>query len=348
VAPYSSRGPVRNTFEIKPDVVAPGSYFNPYTSSVEEGTSYAAPYVSGSIVLIKQKSPFWGPHEMKSALASTAIQLRDGDEVISPIAQGSGLINVRDALFSFTMLSPVHLSIYMNEMSAISSKNLEITNLSTQEEIYDLKYTSDDLEGNRYIDITLPGKITLPGEAKEEVPLTAELISNIGLPPATDLQGSGTIHITTSEQRWHVPLIIGLSTPPIIELNGFNFKKKTLTLRVNYNKVFLVIKLGRIVNGQPVLMNEVRYPIPKGEQTMNIQDSTTQLMNTLFKKSAGRELIPIDSEFIIGISAEIQGTEWKQYIGSYNFYFRSGQVQFREHHFQEIKQPTIPRIEYPS
>lgn len=83
----SSRGPSRPNFDIKPDIVAPGTeilstmpryneddpieiYDNAY--KMETGTSQSAPYITGVAALIKQNNPDFTPYDIKIALSNTA------------------------------------------------------------------------------------------------------------------------------------------------------------------------------------------------------------------------------------------------------------------------------------
>ncbi len=84
---------------VKPDIMAPGVNITaaqaagtgsdaPYVSKT--GTSMAAPHVAGSVALVKQEHPTWGPEQLKAALTSTANPLH-GESVFRI---GAGRVDV--------------------------------------------------------------------------------------------------------------------------------------------------------------------------------------------------------------------------------------------------------------
>lgn len=107
MAPSSSRGPSIPHFDIKPDVVAPGSnilstvpvfegadYKKAY--DVKTGTSMATPHVAGVVALLLQKHPEWTPMDVKLALSNTA-QLLD-TETYDVFDQGAGRVHPTAAI----------------------------------------------------------------------------------------------------------------------------------------------------------------------------------------------------------------------------------------------------------
>ncbi len=98
VASFSSRGPTPE-MDLKPDISAPGvnllssvSYGNLF--DFFEGTSMAAPHVTGATALLKQLHPDWTPAQIKSALMSTAVQ--PAALGTNPTNRGAGRLNLGD------------------------------------------------------------------------------------------------------------------------------------------------------------------------------------------------------------------------------------------------------------
>jgi subtilisin family serine protease len=79
VTSFSSAGPTAFGHLLKPDISAPGGQILSSTLpiaggpfAVFDGTSMAAPHVTGAVALLLQRHPSWTPHQVKSALMDTA------------------------------------------------------------------------------------------------------------------------------------------------------------------------------------------------------------------------------------------------------------------------------------
>ena len=119
VASFSSSGPTFEGF-VKPEIVAPGGHISglmSYDSQIVidhpefsdggryfemSGTSQAAAVVSGAVALLLTENPALTPDEVKCKLMASAHPAlkADGSFAYSVFQQGSGVINVKDALAS--------------------------------------------------------------------------------------------------------------------------------------------------------------------------------------------------------------------------------------------------------
>ena len=158
VAPFSSRGPaigitaVTQTFDIKPELVAPGD--NIYTAAqkldpngenynasgyaVVSGTSYAVGMVAGAVALVKQAmQPVAGKltapqlaASLKSAVVNTADSILDSGVTARVNAAGAGRLNAGKAVSVAATLDPP--TICFGAIASISTapkRTLNITNL---------------------------------------------------------------------------------------------------------------------------------------------------------------------------------------------------------------------------
>ncbi|WP_410891415.1 S8 family serine peptidase [Neobacillus sp. 204] len=113
LASFSSRGPSRVTYDIKPEITAPGvnvlstvpgfvhNHDNPsdYTTAYERmsGTSMATPNVTGIAALLLQAKPDLTPDDVKAILMNTADSL---SKPYSVFEQGAGRVNPYEAIHS--------------------------------------------------------------------------------------------------------------------------------------------------------------------------------------------------------------------------------------------------------
>lgn len=143
LADFSSRGPVTSTWEIKPDVVAPGVAINstvPGGYLPLQGTSMAAPHVAGACALLKQAHPDWGPEEIKAALMNTAkpIVNRKG-RLYRTFEQGAGRIQIEKAIKTNTIAMPASLQFgkfQLSDRMHEHSSYVTIKNTGNREQSY--------------------------------------------------------------------------------------------------------------------------------------------------------------------------------------------------------------------
>ena len=122
VTSFSSGGPTAFAHLLKPDVSAPGgqilsSTLPEFTGgspfAVFDGTSMAAPHVSGAAALLLQLHRGWSPQQVKSALVSTAGPAWDDTARTQEAAvtlEGGGLVDLPRAASPFVLTEPASLS----------------------------------------------------------------------------------------------------------------------------------------------------------------------------------------------------------------------------------------------
>ncbi|PEL14219.1 S8 family serine peptidase [Bacillus sp. AFS017336] len=113
LAAFSSRGPTKVTYDIKPEITAPGvqilstvpsyingpNYIGNYNYAYQQlsGTSMATPHVAGIAALLLQKNPNYTPADIKSILMNTADPLKDAYSVYEV---GAGRVDPYEAIHS--------------------------------------------------------------------------------------------------------------------------------------------------------------------------------------------------------------------------------------------------------
>ncbi|MFE7113175.1 S8 family serine peptidase [Streptomyces sp. NPDC057575] len=151
LANFSSRGPVKETFAVKPEITAPGvgivaaraagtTMGTPvdanYTSA--NGTSMATPHVSGAAAILAQRHPDWSADRLKQVLVSTAKQ-----GSYNAYQGGNGRVDVPKAIDAATYSSPAVVS--MGKKSAESApvaKTVSYVNTSATDTTLSLRLFS--------------------------------------------------------------------------------------------------------------------------------------------------------------------------------------------------------------
>lgn len=108
---FSSRGPGAKGTNFKPEITAPGEYINSTLVGsgtggvIEQGTSMAAPHVTGSAALLRQLHPKFGPEAIKALLMNSTVNANpSGDTDLA--RQGVGVVRVNQAAALTSYASP--------------------------------------------------------------------------------------------------------------------------------------------------------------------------------------------------------------------------------------------------
>ncbi|MFE7040375.1 S8 family serine peptidase [Streptomyces atratus] len=151
LANFSSRGPLKDTFAVKPEITAPGvdivaaraagtTMGTPvdanYTAA--NGTSMATPHVSGAAAILVQRHPDWSADRLKQVLVSTAKQ-----GSYNAYQGGNGRVDVPKAIDATTYSSPAVVS--MGKKSAESApvtKTIDYVNTSAADTTLSLRLFS--------------------------------------------------------------------------------------------------------------------------------------------------------------------------------------------------------------
>ncbi|WP_053368384.1 S8 family serine peptidase [Bacillus sp. FJAT-27245] len=220
VAAFSSRGPVTGTWEIKPDVVAPGVGI---TSAVPggylalNGTSMAAPHVAGVCALLKQEHPEWGPAEMKAVLMNTALVLKNSRaEPYRAFEQGAGRIQADKAAAAGTLVLPGSLTfgkIGKPFWKASRSSELVVKNVSGKPIHYSFTVPSPE-DGLRW---QMPLPFTLDSGEERKVRVAVTIDPSLFKGRIVD----GALFLQAGGQPVRIPFILALTEPDYPRVMGF-------------------------------------------------------------------------------------------------------------------------------
>ena len=222
LAPFSSKGPVTVTWEVKPDLVAPGVAIDstiPKGYMALQGTSMAAPHIAGAAALIKQKHPDWSPEQIKAAMMNTAKPLYDQNgRLYKVFEQGAGRIDILSAVQTRALIYPASLSFGQFHKN-IGRKKKEITltleNLSDQEKTF----VFSKPHYQKGVQWQLPISVKVPANGKREVSVS------IDVAPKSLREGlyDGTLVVTAGSQTIRLPYLFVVGEPNYPKIMGFEF-----------------------------------------------------------------------------------------------------------------------------
>jgi minor extracellular serine protease Vpr len=223
IAAFSSRGPVTVNWEIKPDILAPGTNI---LSTVPggylplQGTSMAAPHVAGVIALVKEAHPNWSNQKIFGALKTTATRVEDGNgHPLEPIVQGTGKINPKDAIKTPTVIYNPALSFgKINDYRENQTVMLTIENTSKKTK----KYSFHIPKKEKGLSWNLPLSFSLKAGEKVDIPVELGITSTLldkGI-------HQGWLELQSDEETYHLPYLFINETADYPKATGFEFTLK--------------------------------------------------------------------------------------------------------------------------
>jgi minor extracellular serine protease Vpr len=235
LASFSSRGPVTRTWEIKPDILAPGVAIQstvPGGYLSLQGTSMAAPHVAGACALIKQAHPDWSPLQIKAAIMNHALPIysTSGDKYRT-FEQGAGRIQMEEAVKAESLISPGSLQFGKFALKDSNHEHLarvKVENVGSKT----VKYSFNIPKKISGMNWHLPMSFTLePGEVRQ-----VEIQLEVDPSTFTEKIQDGFLYVNANSETIHIPFIYVLEEPDYPRVMGFEIargdKEETLRYQV--------------------------------------------------------------------------------------------------------------------
>ena len=220
IARFSSRGPVTVAWQLKPDIIAPGvNILSTVPSGYDmlNGTSMAAPHVAGAVAVMKEAHPTWSNEQIFNALKTTATQMVTTDEnFVSPVEQGSGLIQLSEAMETDIIVHGAPLSFgkvggHIKE----GEQTITIENLSKEEKQFYIK-TPERESGFIW---ELPQRFSVEPTSKKEVKVklkTNSILLDEGI-------SQGWLTLVEDKKEVNLPYLVVNETANYKKVMGFGF-----------------------------------------------------------------------------------------------------------------------------
>ncbi len=313
LADFSSRGPVTGSWEIKPDILAPGVAINstvPGGYLSLQGTSMAAPHVAGACALIKQAHPNWTPKQIKSALMNTAKPLDTAATARDLIAsqtktairstpgryrtfeQGAGRIQVAEAIKTETLVSPgsIRFGKYTDQNN-VHEAQIHVENTSNKSRRYSFTIPPHE-DGLKW---RFPLSFTLKPKQEKEVMVRLTVNPAIFKKKIHD----GYLTMTTESTVINIPYLYVLEEPGYPRVMGFDFAEGDEPGNYRY-EVYLP---GGAEEFGIALFN------PESYRFVGFLDTNTNVKNGLVRKNLNAEKLPPAGTYLAKVFAKKAGKE---------------------------------------
>lgn len=221
VAPFSSRGPVTLNWHIKPDVLAPGTQIKstvPGGYQQMNGTSMAAPHVTGVVALLKEAHPDWSREQIIGAIKTTSERMMK-ETGVDPTVQGMGLIQPKEAIEAETIIYNPQLNFgKVDRYREEHSVEMTIENMTNKTK----QYTFDIPKKQNGVNWKLPQTFSL--EPKEKISLEIQLeITTARLDEGVH---QGWITLKEGNKEYYLPYIFVNKEADQPKTAGFEFALK--------------------------------------------------------------------------------------------------------------------------
>jgi len=219
VASFSSKGPSRIYYDIKPDVVAPGVNIRSLSTgsgySIKSGTSMATPMITGVAALLKSKNKNLSPQQIKSAIANSSVDLG-----FKKTHQGAGRVDAMRAISNTTFAQPTHLSFGLDDPAMTTWTKVETLTVSNTKNSTQ-NYTVGFSTASAGITLSaVPNNFLLAEGATQQVLVTIA-VNNAVVPIVNEdiILYDGFAHIVGSSDTLHLPWLFARTTRMLLKFN---------------------------------------------------------------------------------------------------------------------------------
>ncbi|RKQ34379.1 S8 family serine peptidase [Oceanobacillus halophilus] len=246
IAPFSSRGPVTVNWNIKPDILAPGTNIIstvPGGYQALQGTSMAAPHVAGVMALMKEAHPDWSIEQLYGAIETTASPLvSEEGKLLDPIIQGMGIIQPQKAIDTETIIHDAQLAFgKIEDYNETKTLEVEIENTTNQ----DQTYSFDIPNKQRGVTWNLPQSFTVKKQETKNIPIELSITT-----PQVDKglhQGWLTLNKENGDHAsYQLPYLFINQAAENPKAMGFEFSLKTFSEDSFAYNIYLTEKAKRV------------------------------------------------------------------------------------------------------
>lgn len=223
ITSFSSRGPVTVNWQIKPNIVAPGKDIVstiPGGYAAFDGTSMAAPYVSGLLALMKEAHPNWTNEQIQNALLTNARPLKShSKERLKPSLQGTGLAQIDHSIHAKTIIHQPYLIFGKTDHPTFRKRQMvTIENMTDQPQTYSFTIPKKE-RGVRW---QLPRTFNLQAREKKQVILELDIQSML----IEEGVHEGFLQLHEGKETYHIPYTFIHKTADYPKTSGFEFTMK--------------------------------------------------------------------------------------------------------------------------
>ena len=181
---FSSAGPTPFDLLLKPDIAAPGeailssvpraSSDYPGAFASWDGTSMAAPAVTGVVALVRERHPAWTPAQIRAALIDSAVpSYADSNATVeaSPLRTGGGFVDAAGAVAPGVLSDPPVLAFGLVQAGSSATVPVSISDAGDGAGVWQV--TIDRHGGSPAgADATAPSEVAVPEAGAVLLPVT--------------------------------------------------------------------------------------------------------------------------------------------------------------------------------